>query len=160
MKVGLENQSDTMMIRVRNVLENTMNLQSHLTIMPCFWQVEVGMLACSICQKRIMGGQMVSEERVTPQTPISREAHIIYWALWFGTLWCHCYGEYTPFEKQDTRIAALTVRIDPMRQKRRYFVFHIKKYNLLVNELKQINNLSANTISIGQRLIVKYRSLE
>jgi hypothetical protein len=39
----------------------------------------------------------------------------------------------------------LTVRIDPyMRCKRRYFVFHIKKYNLLVNELKQINNLSAN----------------
>jgi hypothetical protein len=35
MKVGLENQSDTMM-RVRNVLENTMNLQSHLTIMPVF----------------------------------------------------------------------------------------------------------------------------
>jgi flagellum-specific peptidoglycan hydrolase FlgJ len=27
---------DTMMIRVRNVLENTMNLQSHLMIMPCF----------------------------------------------------------------------------------------------------------------------------
>jgi hypothetical protein len=29
-----------------------------------------------------------------------------------------------------------------------------KKYNL-VTELKQINNLSANTISIGQRLKVK-----
>jgi hypothetical protein len=34
MKVGLK--SDTMMIRVRNVLENTMNLQSHLMIMPFF----------------------------------------------------------------------------------------------------------------------------
>jgi LysM repeat protein len=49
----------------------------------------------------------------------------------------------------------LTVRIDPMRCKGDTLYSISKKYNLLVNELKQINNLSANTISIGQRLIVK-----
>jgi hypothetical protein len=49
MRVGLENQSDTMMIRVRNVLENTMNLQSRLMITPVFLTGEVDMLVYSIC---------------------------------------------------------------------------------------------------------------
>jgi hypothetical protein len=51
--------------------------------------------------------------------------------------------DYTPFEKQDTRIAAFDSQNRSLYEvQRRYFVFHIKKYNLLVNELKQINNLS------------------
>jgi hypothetical protein len=78
MKVGLENQSDTMMIRVRNVLENTMNLQSHLR--SCLVLTGRSRYASlfNLSKRIIKGGQMVSEERVTPQTQISREAHIIY----------------------------------------------------------------------------------
>jgi hypothetical protein len=61
--------------------------------------------------------------------------------------------DYTPFEKQDTRIAAFGQSI-PIWVQKEILCIPSKKYNL-VNELKQINNLSANTISIGQRLIVK-----
>jgi flagellum-specific peptidoglycan hydrolase FlgJ len=52
------------------------------------------------------GGQMVSEERVTPQTPNIQKISYIerydlgrYDAIVMGK-------DYTPFEKQDTRIAA------------------------------------------------------
>jgi flagellum-specific peptidoglycan hydrolase FlgJ len=40
-----------MMIRVRNVLENTMNRQSRLMITPCFFDGEVDMLVYSIWLK-------------------------------------------------------------------------------------------------------------
>jgi flagellum-specific peptidoglycan hydrolase FlgJ len=65
--------------------------------------------------------------------------------------------DYTPFEKQDTRIAAFDSQNRSLYEVQKGDTLYSisKKYNLLVNELKQINNLSANTISIGQRLIVK-----
>jgi hypothetical protein len=63
--------------------------------------------------------------------------------------------DYTPFEKQDTRIAAFDSQNRSIWGAKGALYSISKKYNLLVNELKQINNLSANTISIGQRLIVK-----
>jgi hypothetical protein len=139
MKVGLENQSDTMMIRVRNVLENTMNLQSHLMIMPCF--LTGSRYASLFNLSKEDYGQMVSEERVTPQTPnIQRSSYhilsVMIWDVMMPLLW----GKTILHLKSKTQESLLlTVRIDPyMRCKRRYFVFHIKKYNLLVNELKQI----------------------
>jgi flagellum-specific peptidoglycan hydrolase FlgJ len=65
--------------------------------------------------------------------------------------------DYTPLEKQDTRIAAFDSQNQSLYEVQKGDTLYSisKKYNLLVNELKQINNLSANTISIGQRLIVK-----
>jgi hypothetical protein len=63
--------------------------------------------------------------------------------------------DYTPFEKQDTRIAAFDSQNRSLYEVQKDTLYSIsKKYNLLVNELKQINNLSM-PISIGQRLIVK-----
>jgi flagellum-specific peptidoglycan hydrolase FlgJ len=65
--------------------------------------------------------------------------------------------DYTPLEKQDTRIAAFDSQNQSLYEVQKGDTLYSisKKYNLLVNELKQINNLSANTIAIGQRLIVK-----
>jgi hypothetical protein len=102
------------------------------------------------------GGQMVSEERVRHR-PKYPEKLISYIERYDLGRYDHCYGkDYTPFEKQDTRIAAFdSQNRSYMRCKKDTLYSISKKYNLLVNELKQINNLSANTISIGQRLIVK-----
>jgi flagellum-specific peptidoglycan hydrolase FlgJ len=65
--------------------------------------------------------------------------------------------EYVPSENRDTRIAALGSQNQSLHEVQKGDTLYSisKKYNLLVTELKQINNLSANTISIGQRLIVK-----
>jgi hypothetical protein len=63
--------------------------------------------------------------------------------------------DYTPLKSKTQESLLLTVRIDIWGAKGDTLYSISKKYNLLVNELKQINNLSANTISIGQRLIVK-----
>jgi hypothetical protein len=63
MKVGLENQSDTMMIRVRNVLENTMNLH-HLTIMLVLTGRSRYASLFNLSKEDYRDGQMVSEERV------------------------------------------------------------------------------------------------
>jgi len=65
--------------------------------------------------------------------------------------------EYTPLERQDTRIAAVDSQNRSLYEVQKGDTLYSisKKYNLLVNDLKQINNLSANTISIGQKLIVK-----
>lgn len=65
--------------------------------------------------------------------------------------------EYTPIERQDTRIAALDSQNRSLYEVQKGDTLYSisKKYNLLVTDLKQINNLSANTISIGQKLILK-----
>jgi hypothetical protein len=117
----------------------------------CFWQVEVGMLACSICQKKIIRMGKWSQKSGLATDQISREAHIIYWALWFGTLWCHCYWErlYSIWKARHKNLL-LTVRIDPYMRCKKGDIPFSKKYNLLVNELKQINNLSANTYPLDK----------
>ncbi|MFB0910566.1 MAG: glucosaminidase domain-containing protein, partial [Flavobacterium sp.] len=65
--------------------------------------------------------------------------------------------DYAPIEKQETRIAAFESQNRSLYEVQKGDTLYSisKKYNLLVTELKQINNLSANTISIGQRLRVK-----
>jgi LysM repeat protein len=101
------------------------------------------------------GGQMVSEERVSHRPQISRRYHILsvmIWDVMMPLLW----GKTILHLKSKTQESLLlTVRIDPIWGAKGALYSISKKYNLLVNELKQINNLSANTISIGQRLIVK-----
>jgi hypothetical protein len=53
-----------------------------------------GMLALFNLSKEDYKGWANGLRRAGYHRPqISREAHIIYWALWFGTLWCHCYGK-------------------------------------------------------------------
>lgn len=64
--------------------------------------------------------------------------------------------KYTPTENQTTRIASLNNQnADYYEVQKGDTLYSIsKKHNLMVNDLKQKNNLSANTISIGQKLIV------
>jgi hypothetical protein len=54
------------------------------------------MLVCSICQKKIIRGQMVSEEQVSHRPQISREAHIILsvmiWDVMMPLLWERLYS--------------------------------------------------------------------
>jgi hypothetical protein len=99
---------------------------------------------------------MVSEERFTtdPKYPEKLISYIERYDL--GRYDAIVMGkDYTHLKSKTQESLLLTVRIDPVRCKRRYFVFHIKKYNLLVNELKQINNLSIQynihwTVSLGE----------
>lgn len=65
--------------------------------------------------------------------------------------------DYTPMERQDSRIAAFDNDNRSLYEVQKGDTLYSisKKYNLLVNDLKQINNLSANTLSIGQKLKVK-----
>ena len=65
--------------------------------------------------------------------------------------------DYAPTENQTTRIAAFDSQNRSLYEVQKGDTLYSisKKYNLLVAELKQINNLSANTLSIGQKLIVK-----
>lgn len=64
---------------------------------------------------------------------------------------------YIPMEKRDTRIASFDTQNRSIYEVQKGDTLYSisKKYNLLVIDLKQINNLSANTLSIGQKLIVK-----
>jgi hypothetical protein len=62
------------------------------------------MLVCSICQKKIIkDGQMVSEERVTPQTKISRQAHIYIERYDLGRYDIVMGKDYTPFARDKNR---------------------------------------------------------
>jgi hypothetical protein len=65
--------------------------------------------------------------------------------------------DYAPTENQTTRIAAFDSQNRSLYEVQKGDTLYSisKKYNLLVAELKQINNLSANTLSIGQKLKVK-----
>jgi flagellum-specific peptidoglycan hydrolase FlgJ len=65
--------------------------------------------------------------------------------------------DYAPTENQTTRIAAFDSQNRSLYEVQKGDTLYSisKKYNLLVDELKQINNLSANTLSIGQKLKVK-----
>jgi hypothetical protein len=76
---------------------------------------------------------------------------VMIWDVMMPLLW----GKTILHLKSKTQESLLlTVRIDPYEVQKEILCIPYQ-YNLLVNELKQINNLSANTISIGQRLIVK-----
>lgn len=65
---------------------------------------------------------------------------------------------YVPIENQQTAIRIASLGREDSRfyevQKGDTLYSISKKYNLLVNELKEKNKLSANTLSIGQKLIV------
>jgi LysM repeat protein len=65
--------------------------------------------------------------------------------------------DYALTENQTTSIAAFDSQNRSLYEVQKGDTLYSisKKYNLLVAELKQINNLSANTLSIGQKLKVK-----
>jgi flagellum-specific peptidoglycan hydrolase FlgJ len=65
--------------------------------------------------------------------------------------------DYALTENQTTSIAAFDSQNRSLYEVQKGDTLYSisKKYNLLVDELKQINNLSANTLSIGQKLKVK-----
>lgn len=64
---------------------------------------------------------------------------------------------YTPTKKQPIVIASIETVDKNLYEVQKGDTFYSisKKFNLLVDELKQINNLSENVLSIGQKLRVK-----
>lgn len=65
--------------------------------------------------------------------------------------------KYREIENQNTRIVNIESKSDSFYEVQKGDTLYSisKKYNVLVEELKQKNNLSDNTLSIGQRLKVK-----
>ncbi len=65
--------------------------------------------------------------------------------------------KYTPFEHKSIRIASADTSNGAYYEVQKGDTLYSisKKFNLLVAELKEKNNLSENTLAIGQRLIVK-----
>lgn len=64
--------------------------------------------------------------------------------------------KYTPMENQNTRVIAMSSRNDGYYEVQKGDTLYSisKKYNLLVEDLKQKNKLSDNTLFIGQKLKV------
>jgi hypothetical protein len=109
------NQSDTMMIRVRNVLENTMNLQSHLMIMPVFLTGRSRYASLFNLSKDYKGWANGLRRAGYIQTPnIQRSSYhilsVMIWDVMMPLLW----GKTILHLKSKTQESLLlTVRIDP-----------------------------------------------
>ena len=65
--------------------------------------------------------------------------------------------KYREIENQNTRIVNIEAKNDSFYEVQKGDTLYSisKKYNVLVNDLKQQNNLSDNTISVGQKLKVR-----